>query len=54
MLYLQDSGTVIRGSKRVQFNIFHRKIDNIDLTKNLTDALMPLVWIDEVFKYNVY
>lgn len=44
----------MRGGKRVQFNMFVRKIDQIDLTQNLRTVLMPMLWVDEVrvvYKY---
>ncbi|XP_046467566.1 sensory neuron membrane protein 2 isoform X1 [Neodiprion pinetum] len=41
------TGTLLRGSKRVQFNIFLRPISRISLTTNLPTTLMPIVWIDE-------
>ncbi|XP_031785402.1 sensory neuron membrane protein 2 isoform X2 [Nasonia vitripennis] len=41
------SGTVLRGSKRVQFNIFYRPIHGINLTNKLAHSLMPVFWIDE-------
>ncbi|OXU27338.1 hypothetical protein TSAR_000062 [Trichomalopsis sarcophagae] len=44
---LSKSGTVLRGSKRVQFNIFYRPIHGINLTNKLAHSLMPVFWIDE-------
>ncbi|XP_046735075.1 sensory neuron membrane protein 2 isoform X2 [Diprion similis] len=41
------TGTLLHGSKRVQFNIFLRPISRISLTTNLSTTLMPVVWIDE-------
>lgn len=45
------TGTVLQGNKRVQFNIFYRKIENIELTYNLNQSLMPVLWLDEVKFY---
>lgn len=47
-LFLQNTGYPIRGGKRVQFNMFLRAIDQIDITKNLLTVLLPILWIDEV------
>lgn len=45
---LQYTGYPLRGGKRVQFNMFVRQIDQIDITKNLKTALLPILWVDEV------
>ncbi|XP_026465745.1 sensory neuron membrane protein 2 [Ctenocephalides felis] len=41
------TGTPIKGSKRVQFNMFIRPIKNLKFTENLTTALVPIMWVDE-------
>ncbi|XP_023246481.1 sensory neuron membrane protein 2 [Copidosoma floridanum] len=41
------TGVVLRGAKRVQFNIFYRKIKHAKLTDKLNETLMPVLWIDE-------
>lgn len=46
----QHTGTPIKGSKRVQFNMFIRPIKNLKFTENLTTALVPIMWVDEVTK----
>ncbi|KAL7294051.1 hypothetical protein TKK_0012525 [Trichogramma kaykai] len=47
-----NTGVVLRGSKRAQFNIFYRSVEGIKLTENLTDSLMPVVWFDEGAELN--
>ncbi|XP_039764055.1 sensory neuron membrane protein 2 isoform X2 [Pararge aegeria] len=41
------TGTVVRGMKRAQFNIFMRRIDGIPDTYNLRTTLTPILWIEE-------
>ncbi|XP_026500665.1 sensory neuron membrane protein 2-like [Vanessa tameamea] len=41
------TGTVVRGMKRAQFNIFMRQITSIPATQNLRTTLTPLVWVEE-------
>jgi lysosome membrane protein 2 len=44
------TGSPLRGAKRVQFNMFLRRIPNIDISRKLSvqPILMPAVWVDEV------
>lgn len=42
-----DTGSPLRGSKRVQFNMILRKITHMGLTDNVLSSMMPLVWVDE-------
>ncbi|XP_077302560.1 sensory neuron membrane protein 2 [Arctopsyche grandis] len=42
-----NTGTPLRGGKRVQFNMFIRKLENVVTTDHLTTLLMPFMWIDE-------
>lgn len=42
-----DTGSPLRGSKRVQFNMILRKITHITLTDNVLPAMIPVVWVDE-------
>lgn len=42
----------MKGGKRVQFNMFLRKVDSITLTKNLRTTLFPIVWVDEGIELN--
>ncbi|XP_023937488.2 sensory neuron membrane protein 2-like [Bicyclus anynana] len=42
-----NTGTVVRGFKRAQFNIFMRRIDAIPATHNLRTTLTPILWIEE-------
>ncbi|XP_063697409.1 sensory neuron membrane protein 2 isoform X2 [Culicoides brevitarsis] len=46
------TGIPLRGGKRIQFNMFLRKVDSISLTKNLKTTLFPVVWIDEGIELN--
>ncbi|XP_024937885.1 sensory neuron membrane protein 2 [Cephus cinctus] len=46
------TGMPLRGSKRVQFNIFLRTVNRIALTANLNTVLMPIFWIDEGMELN--
>uniref|UniRef100_A0A336LPC4 lysozyme n=1 Tax=Culicoides sonorensis TaxID=179676 RepID=A0A336LPC4_CULSO len=46
------TGIPLRGGKRVQFNMFLRKVDSIALTKNLRTTLFPIVWVDEGIELN--
>lgn len=45
---LQNTGTVVRGAKRAQFNIFMRPVDRITATENLRTTLTPIFWVEEV------
>ncbi|KAJ8670662.1 hypothetical protein QAD02_001921 [Eretmocerus hayati] len=42
-----NTGTLLQGSRRVQFNLIYRQIEKIDLTSNLKTTLMPVVWFDQ-------
>ncbi|KAI5636974.1 CD36 family domain-containing protein [Phthorimaea operculella] len=42
-----NTGTVIRGMKRAQFNVFLRPITGIPATQNLRTTLTPIVWVEE-------
>lgn len=52
VLFQQHTGVPLRGGKRVQFNMFVRKVDSIALTKNLRTTLFPIVWVDEGIELN--
>ncbi|CAF4746993.1 unnamed protein product [Pieris macdunnoughi] len=41
------TGTVIRGSKRAQFNVFMRPVRSIAATNALRTTLTPIFWVDE-------
>lgn len=45
---LQNTGTVVRGAKRAQFNVFMRPFAGITATQNLRTTLTPIFWIEEV------
>ncbi|CAG9558004.1 unnamed protein product [Danaus chrysippus] len=42
-----NTGTVIRGMKRAQFNVFMRPVTGISSTQNLRTTLMPIFWVEE-------
>ncbi|XP_041986396.1 sensory neuron membrane protein 2-like [Aricia agestis] len=42
-----NTGTVIRGFKRAQFNIFQRPITSISGSQTLKTTLMPIFWVEE-------
>ncbi|XP_049292374.1 sensory neuron membrane protein 2 isoform X2 [Anopheles funestus] len=46
------TGTPLTGGKRVQFNMFLRRIDAIKLTDRLQPTLFPVIWIDEGIALN--
>lgn len=52
MISIQHTGVPLRGGKRVQFNMFLRKVDSIALTKRLRTTLFPIVWVDEGIELN--
>lgn len=44
-----NTGSPLRGGKRVQFNMFIRPIHpSITMMNNINPALLPVVWVDEV------
>lgn len=45
---MQHTGYPVQGGKRVQLNMFLKKINQIDMTQNLKTVLMPVLWVDEV------
>lgn len=49
-MLLQNTGYPVRGNKRIQLNMFLKKIDEIDITQNIQTCLMPILWVDEVRK----
>ncbi|XP_048006328.1 sensory neuron membrane protein 2 isoform X1 [Leguminivora glycinivorella] len=42
-----NTGVVIRGAARVQFNMFLRPIPQISATNNLPNVLLPLFWLEQ-------
>lgn len=50
--FIQYTGTPLNGGKRVQFNMFLRRIDAIKLTDRLQPTLFPVIWIDEGIALN--
>uniref|UniRef100_A0A8D8NYF0 Sensory neuron membrane protein 2 n=4 Tax=Culex pipiens TaxID=7175 RepID=A0A8D8NYF0_CULPI len=46
------TGTPLNGGKRVQFNMFLRRIDSIRLTDRLPTTLFPVLWIEEGIALN--
>ncbi|XP_044745604.1 sensory neuron membrane protein 2-like [Coccinella septempunctata] len=41
------SGVPLKVAKRVQFNMFLRAIEDVPMIENLTNALLPLFWVEE-------
>lgn len=44
----QITGVVVKGLKRMQFNIELRRIDSISQLKNVPTGVFPLLWVEEV------
>jgi hypothetical protein len=44
----QESGVILRGSKRMQMNIFLTRAKDVSTLSNVSEGLFPVVWIDEV------
>lgn len=42
----------MRAAKRVQLNMFIKKVNQVDVTEKLLTALMPILWIDEGIELN--
>ncbi|XP_034839455.2 sensory neuron membrane protein 2 [Maniola hyperantus] len=42
-----NTGTVVRGMKRAQFNVFMRPVTAIPATQPLRTTLMPILWVEE-------
>ncbi|CAK1588304.1 unnamed protein product [Parnassius mnemosyne] len=42
-----NTGTIVRGAKRAQFNIFLRPVRSVTATNNLNTTLTPIVWFEE-------
>lgn len=42
----------MRAAKRVQLNMFIKKVNQIDVTEKLPTVLMPILWIDEGIELN--
>ncbi|CAH2103104.1 unnamed protein product [Euphydryas editha] len=42
-----NTGTIVRGMKKAQFNIFMRPVTSIPATQNLRTTLTPIVWVEE-------
>lgn len=50
---LQHTGTPLRGGKKVQFNMFLKQIENIEITQNFTSPILfPAIWVDEGIALN--
>ncbi|XP_031619587.1 sensory neuron membrane protein 2 [Contarinia nasturtii] len=47
-----NTGYPIRGAKRLQLNMFLKKINSIDVTEKLKTYLFPIVWIEEGLELN--
>nr|CAD7431429.1 unnamed protein product [Timema monikensis] len=44
---LQKSGLLLHAANRVQLNIFMVNIPELDLLKNVSEGLFPVIWMDE-------
>lgn len=42
----------MRAAKRVQLNMFIKKVNQIDVTQKLPTVLMPILWLDEGVELN--
>ncbi|XP_055324872.1 sensory neuron membrane protein 2 [Sitodiplosis mosellana] len=47
-----NTGYPLRGAKRVQLNMFIKKINQIDVTEQLQTCLLPIVWVEEGVELN--
>ncbi|CAO1333390.1 unnamed protein product [Diamesa hyperborea] len=47
-----NTGYPLRGGKKIQFNMFIRKIERITLTDRLKTTLFPAIWVDEGIELN--
>nr|CAH7747137.1 unnamed protein product [Callosobruchus chinensis] len=47
LLVEPNTGTPLQGMKRVQMNLILRPIPFLDFTKNLPQAVYPLLWLEE-------
>ncbi|KAJ4443736.1 hypothetical protein ANN_05514, partial [Periplaneta americana] len=43
----QKTGTPLRGAKRMQFNMFLTRIEQLTVLTNVSEGLFPLLWIEE-------
>ena len=44
----QESGTILRGFKRMQMNIFLSKTSILRALNNVSEGLFPVFWVEEV------
>lgn len=49
----QHTGYPVKGGKRVQLNMFLKRINQIDITEKLKTTLMPILWVDEVINKKI-
>lgn len=42
----------MRAAKRVQLNMFIKKVNQIDVTEKLPTVLLPILWLDEGIELN--
>jgi CD36 family len=42
----------MNAGRRVQFNMMIKPVRGFDITKNLPEALVPLIWINEALTLN--
>lgn len=48
IVFFQLTGTPVKVSKRMQFNMFIGPVERVTLMRNIKTALHPIFWIEEV------
>lgn len=48
------TGTPVSGKKRLQFNLPLMPIPKVNVMKGVPNTLLPLLWVEEVMKSNLY
>lgn len=51
---MQHTGYPVRAAKRVQLNMFLKKVNQIPVTDKLKTLMCPILWIDEVIEIKTY
>lgn len=47
-IYIEpQTGAILRGSKRMQINMFLTKMEELSALNNVSEGLFPLLWVDE-------
>lgn len=47
-----NTGNPLRGASRIQLNIILRAIDRLTLTAQLSESVVPILWVDEGIELN--